>query len=146
MANSNRTVRSIHSRSHMDLAHDPSRKGDRTALARALDPTHPMNAEFAPASGPWPVEGFQEPVKFRAHPDTVLGDTSEGIPGEHRVAERAKVDDWQSMAQDDFHLEDNSGSAYDEAFGPRDLVRRPAESEWEPHDIVDVWNRRNGRD
>lgn len=35
---------------------------------------------------------------------------------------------------------------YDEAVGPPNMTRRPHEGEWEPYDIEDIVNRRNGRD
>lgn len=38
------------------------------------------------------------------------------------------------------------GEIYDEASGPRDMTRRPAQNEWESRDIVDVVNNHYGRD
>jgi hypothetical protein len=79
---------------------------------------------------------------------TVLGDTAEAIPGNYiyPTPERALVDDYQSMSNDDFEIEETAGNSYDEASGPRDMTRRPAKTEWEPYDIIDVMNRRRGRD
>jgi hypothetical protein len=124
MAPSNRTLRSVHSRTGEDHAYHPGRSGTRSALENAL--RNPMLGELP----------------------TVLGDTAEAIPGNYiyPTPERALVEGYEAMPKDDFGIEEFAGNAYDEATGPRDMTRRPAQGEWEPHDIVDVMNRRRGRD
>lgn len=100
-----------------DKAHHPNRNVSRDGYAEFLM----RNTDAGVPRAPWV-------------PMTVLEDTSEGVPGSH-MTPNSRVDDWESMVADDFNVEGNAGNPYDEAYGPRDMTRRPPVGEWDNEDV-----------
>lgn len=138
MANPSRTVRSIHSRTGEDHAFHPNRGVSRSTLAAQLLAGRPQYEAF-------PIPGFAEKEKWEAQPNTVLGDVSEGVPGQH-TAPNERIEGYELMPKDDFGIDEFAGNTYDEASGPRDMTRRPPENEWDAYTAMDVYNRMKGRD
>ena len=107
---------------HEDKAHHAGRRVDKGSVAGFLI----ANGGTPTPKDPW-----------KATPGTVLGDVSEGLPGEHTKAE-GRIEGWEDMIRDDMNITGNAGNMYDEAYGPSDMTRRPSQGEWDNEDVYMV--------
>jgi len=100
-----------------DKAHHPNRNVSRDGYVEYMM----RNANIGAPGKPY-------------EPMTVLEDTSEGVPG-HYYDPNSRIEGWADMMRDDMNIDENAGNPYDEAYGPRDMTRRPPVGEWDNEDV-----------